>query len=151
MACQRSVDGSGGGGSEVDLELREGYFDGVQVGAVGRQEQHPGAFASDSPLSGFALVARQIVENDDIARLESGQQLGFDIGVENRAVHRCVGNPWRDQSIALVQLDPFQEITEVNWDLRALLVIDYTRYAAGASDRQRDHGCRYILGWHLCS
>ena len=24
-----------------------------------------------------------------------------------------------------VELDPFQEVTEVNWDLRALLVIDY--------------------------
>ena len=33
-----------------------------------------------------------------------------------------------------VQLDPFQEITEVNWDLRALLVIDYIWSGADSRD-----------------
>ena len=33
-----------------------------------------------------------------------------------------------------VQLDPFQEVTEVNWDLRALLVIDYIWSGADSRD-----------------
>jgi len=84
----------------VGLELCEGHFDGVKVRAVGWQEQHPGTFAPDSPLCGFALVARQVVEDDDIARLENWQELGFDIGLEDRAVHRGIDDPGCDQAIA---------------------------------------------------
>lgn len=43
----------------------------------------------------------QIVEDDDITRLEDGGELGFNIGVEDQAVHRRIDDPWSDKAIAL--------------------------------------------------
>src|SRR5271167_3102671 len=37
------VDGAHGHGAQVRLEFGEGHFDGIEVGAVGRQEQQPSA------------------------------------------------------------------------------------------------------------
>ena len=42
----------------------------------------------------------QIVEDDHIARLETGGKLGFNVGVKDHAVHWCVDHPWSDKTIA---------------------------------------------------
>lgn len=45
-------------------------------------------------------MGSQIIEDDDITRLEDGRELGFYIGVEDRAVHRRIDHPRCDKAIA---------------------------------------------------
>ena len=80
------VDGTGLGLSEPVLELGEGLFDGIEVWAVGRQEEEPGAGGADRLAYGLALVASEIVEDDDVAGLEGRDQELLDIGQELLAV-----------------------------------------------------------------
>jgi len=46
-----------------------------------------------------AFVRAEIVENDDIARFQGSDELGFDVGLESPAVDRPVENPWRLDAI----------------------------------------------------
>jgi len=61
------VDGALGGFAQMRLELREGLFDRVEVGAVGRKEEQPGAAGFDGGTDGGCLVARQIVHDHHVA------------------------------------------------------------------------------------
>ena len=60
-------DGSRGGFAQQVLELGEDLLDGVQVGRVFRQEEQLGAGCADGLANGFALVAAEIVHDDDVA------------------------------------------------------------------------------------
>lgn len=44
-------------------------------------------------------MAGKIVEDDNIAGIERRRELGFDIGFEDRPVHRRIDDPWRGQPI----------------------------------------------------
>lgn len=99
------VDGSCSNPPEVGLEFSESHFDWIQVGAIGRQEEEPGTAFSEDSLCLFAFVAREIVENDDVAGTERRRKLGFDIGLENVPVHRRVDDPWSGQSITTERCD----------------------------------------------
>ena len=72
------------------LELGEDLFDRVEIGAVRRQEDQLGAGASDCFAHGLAFVAAQIVEDDDIAGLEGGEQELLDIGEELLTIYGAV-------------------------------------------------------------
>jgi len=69
------------------------------VGAVGRQEQEPTTVSSQDLGGARALVCGKGVENDNGAGVERGRELGFNIGVECRAVHRTSDNPRRNQRV----------------------------------------------------
>jgi hypothetical protein len=56
--------------SQQGLELCEDLFDGVEVGGIGRQEQKPGSASPDGAAHRLALVATEIIEDDDVARLQ---------------------------------------------------------------------------------
>ena len=60
-------DGSRGGFAQQVLELGEDLLDRVQVGRVFRQEEELGAGRADELAHGFALVAAEIVHDDDVA------------------------------------------------------------------------------------
>src|SRR6056297_3864268 len=85
--------------SDQRLELREGHFDRVQVGAVGRQEQEPRADIAHGFGRTGALVARQVVEDDHVAGTQGWHQLGLDIEVEHIPIHRSVDHPGPVQSV----------------------------------------------------
>lgn len=87
------MDGSRFGFSQVRLELGEGHFDGIEVGAVGRQEQEPCAAFLEDGLGLLAFVAGEIVEDDHVAGFECRGELGFDIGLEETPVHRRIDHP----------------------------------------------------------
>ena len=70
------VDGAHGHGAQMRLEFGEGHFDGIEVGAVGRQKQQPSASLADGLFGGRAFVGGQIVQDDDIALLQRGDELG---------------------------------------------------------------------------
>src|SRR3984885_2885261 len=65
-----SVDGSDGLGAQMGLELGEGHFDWIEIWTIGGQEQDPCAPGANGLVSGRAFMGRQVVHDDDVARLE---------------------------------------------------------------------------------
>lgn len=94
------VEGPRGLLSQQRLELGEGHLDRVEIGGIGWQEQKPGAPLAHQLGGALALVEADIVEDDDIARLQFGRQLRLDIAFEYLAVHRALDDPGRDQAMA---------------------------------------------------
>ena len=76
--------------SEPVLELSEGLLDGIEIGAVGRQEEQLGACFTDGAAHGLSLVTAEIVEDDDVTRLKGWDQKLLDIGEELLAVDRAI-------------------------------------------------------------
>lgn len=68
-------------------------FYGVQVGAVWRQEEEPGADTAQGRCGTGVLVAGQVVENNHIAGPQCRRQLGFDVKGEHFGIHRPVDDP----------------------------------------------------------
>src|SRR5271169_3681233 len=54
------VDGAHGHSAQMRLEFGEGHFDGIEVGAVGRQKQQPSASLADGLFGGRAFVAGRL-------------------------------------------------------------------------------------------
>ena len=75
------------------LELGEELLDRVKVRAVGRQEQKMGARGPDGGAGGLVLVAAEVVQDDDIARLQGRDEDGLDVAAEDGAVDRPVDDP----------------------------------------------------------
>ena len=65
-------------------DLSEGLFDGVEVGRIGRQEPEPCAGAADRLADRSSLVASEVVEDNDVARLQGGNEDLLDPGLEAR-------------------------------------------------------------------
>lgn len=95
-APPRCFMGSFGGFAHQMFELGKDLLDGVQVGAVRRQEQEPCADASDGATDGWPLVAGEIVHDHDIACRECREEALLNIIEEAVAVDgliqyaRCV-------------------------------------------------------------
>src|SRR4029077_13491362 len=75
------------------FQFGEDLFDGVEVGGIGRQEQKPGSASPDGAAHCLALVATEIIEDDDVARLQRWSQNLIDIGPEALAVDWTIENP----------------------------------------------------------
>jgi hypothetical protein len=71
------------------FELGEDLFDGIEAGAVGRQKDEVRAFGSDDSASGFAFVAAEVVQDDDIARREDRGEDLLDVEEEGFPVGEC--------------------------------------------------------------
>ncbi len=84
--------------SEQGLEFGEGQLDGIEVRGIGRQIEQEGVGALDRLTDAIDLVAREIVHDDDIARLESGGKNLLGVGLEGGAVHRPVQHHWGGQA-----------------------------------------------------
>lgn len=81
------------------LDLCEDLLDGIEVRGVGWQEPQACPCTFDDLSDNGSLMASEIVQNDDIARLERWQEHLFDIGAERRAVDRAVKDARCGQSI----------------------------------------------------
>src|SRR5215204_7414173 len=81
------------------LRLGEELLDGVEVGAVGRQEEEVGAGGPDGAACGLSLVAAEIVEDDEVALGEGRDENLLDIEGEELAVDRAVDDPGRVEAI----------------------------------------------------
>jgi hypothetical protein len=87
------------------LELGEGHFDGIEIGAVGRQEEESSAAGFQDGGGLWAFVAGEIVKDDHVATLKRRSELGFDIGLEDVAVDRPLDHPGRGQAIMAQRRD----------------------------------------------
>jgi len=84
----------------VGLEFGEYHLDRIEVRAIGRREEEPCTPGLEDGRGFLAFMAGEIVEDDDVAGIEGGSELRFDIGFESRTVHGAVDDPWRGQSVA---------------------------------------------------
>lgn len=84
------LDSSFIGLSEQALELGEHLFDGVQIGGVWRQEEQPDARRFEQIAHTAAFMAAQVIDHDDAARLQFGDQELLDPGGEAVTVDRAI-------------------------------------------------------------
>jgi len=76
----------------------EGLLDRIEVGAVGRKEHQCRVGHLDQLAHRRALVAREVVHDDDVAGPELGQEHPLDIGLEGVAVDRPGEHEGRDHA-----------------------------------------------------
>ena len=81
------------------LELCEDLFDGVEVGGVFRQEHQAGPDIPDRLAHRLSFVGSEIVEDDDVARLQSRHEELIDIGAETLAVDGSVKQAGRVDAV----------------------------------------------------
>ncbi len=83
--------------AEERLEFREGLFDGIEIGTVGREESQPGSRLLNRRAYLGLLVRREIVQHDDITRTERGHQDLLDVGAKRGGVDRPIEHGRRGQ------------------------------------------------------
>jgi hypothetical protein len=94
-----SVVCSGFGLSQQSLELGEDLLDRIEVGRVFGQEHDARADGSDGLSHRLSLMGAEIVEDDDVARLEGWREELFDIGAEAFAVNGAVEQAGRIDAV----------------------------------------------------
>jgi len=62
--------------------------------------EEPGATLFEELPGLFALMARQVIEDHDVARIECRRELGFDVDLQDLLGHRPVDDPRGGQAIA---------------------------------------------------
>src|SRR5262245_64837932 len=89
--------------SQQVFELGKDLFDRVEVGRVFGQEEELGAGRADELTHGFALVAAEIVHDDDVAFAKRRQEDIFQIGSKVLAVDRPVKKPRSEEHTSELQ------------------------------------------------
>ena len=72
------------------FDLGEGLLDRIEVRGIWRQVPEPGASGADHLPDRLRLVAAEIVENNDIAWVQSWQEKVLDIGSEAFSIDRPI-------------------------------------------------------------
>src|SRR5690606_677313 len=85
--------------SDQGLEFGKGHLDGVEIGAVGRQEHEPGANVPQGFCCLRAVMAGEIIQNDNVTPVQRWGELGVYVGLEAHAVHRSTEHPRRIQTV----------------------------------------------------
>jgi len=82
------------------FELGKDLLDGIEIGTVGRQEEELGTGPADGLSNRLALVGAEVVHDDDVTRLQRGNENLLDIGCEASPVDRTVEHAGRVDTIA---------------------------------------------------
>ena len=112
------VEGSRRSFAEQGFEFGEPLLDRVEIGAIGRQVEQLGAGFLDRRPDALDLVARQIVEDDDVAGLELGSEELLDPGAELLAVDRPVERARRNQTVLPQRADEGCRLPMAPWNRR---------------------------------
>ena len=80
------VECAGSGRAEKRLQFREGLLNGIEIGAIRRQEPQEGAGLLNGGPHVRLLVGREVVENDDVAAAEGRHQDLVDVRAEGVVV-----------------------------------------------------------------
>ena len=94
------VDGPTAGCTEDGFQLGEAELDGVEVGAVGRQEPQGCAGGFDRVAHPVDFVRGKVVRNDDIAGLEGGDEDLLDVGTTKS---HTIDGSWMRGKLYLVE------------------------------------------------
>jgi len=98
-AVPESGNGSLGGSSQMRFDLCKRLLDRIEVGRVRRQEEQACACGFDHVADFVAFVGREIVHHYDVARHKRRHEALFQIGLEDRAVHRLVDHKGRGDCV----------------------------------------------------
>lgn len=93
------IGGSGGSLAQKVFELGEDLLDWVEVRRVFRQEEDPGSDRTDQLADGLALVAAEIVQDNDIARAQRRQKNLLDVETKALAIDGAFDKPWRIDAV----------------------------------------------------
>lgn len=85
--------------ADQPFDLCKHHLDGIEVRAVGRKKEDVGAGISYGFANGVALVAAQVVEDDDVLWRQGWDQSLLDPGREDGAVDWAVEDERRDNTI----------------------------------------------------
>ena len=77
------------------FKLGKDLFDRIEVRAVRRQEEKPGASSADGTAYRLALGAAEIIKDNDITWFQRRDEHLFDGDPERLAVARAIEDPWR--------------------------------------------------------
>ena len=77
----------------MGLPLREGHLDGVEIGAIGWQEQDSAVVGFEHLRGGIALLGGEVVKDDGETGVQLGDQDLFDVRVEGVPVHSAGDHP----------------------------------------------------------
>jgi hypothetical protein len=105
------------GGQDV-LEFGEDLLDRIEIGAVGRQEDHVRSHGADRGARRLALVASEIVENDDVAGVERRGEDLLDVSREALAIDRPIEDAGRIDPVATQGSDEGQRLPVTVRDIR---------------------------------
>jgi hypothetical protein len=97
------------------FHLGEDLFDGIEIGALGRQEEQPRADAADCGSDGLGLVAAKIVHDDDVSWFEASKQVLFNIGQEAFAIDGPVEDARRRHLITTKRTNECQGFPVAMW------------------------------------
>jgi len=84
-------------GAHERFQLREGEFDGIEIGTVGRKETELRAHLLDRGADLGLLVNGQVIHHDDVAGAQRRDQDLLDIGAERHRIDRSVEHRRRAQ------------------------------------------------------
>ncbi len=87
------VDRSAAGLADDGLEFGEAQLDGVEVGAVGREEAQRRADGFNGVAHAVDFVSGEIVSDHDVAGVQRRHEDLFNVGEEAGPVHRAVEDP----------------------------------------------------------
>src|SRR5580700_6616091 len=82
------------------FHLGEGLLDWVEVWRVGGQEEELGFGRADGGANGAALMATEVVHDDNIAGREDRDENLLDISAEAHAIDRSVDDAGRGEAVA---------------------------------------------------
>ena len=95
----QGLDGAGGGFAQQRLELGEGLFDGIEVGAVRRQITQDGTGGFNSFTHAGDFVGGEIVQHDNVARPQHRHEELLHPGQEALAIDWTIEDRRRDDAV----------------------------------------------------
>lgn len=98
-ASPSGLNGALFGLSDQGLELGEHHLDGIEVGAIGRQEQEVGAGGADGAADRSALVTAKVVEDDNISFRQCRDEGLLDPGGEAGPIDGAVQDQGSDNPV----------------------------------------------------
>ena len=121
------------------FELGEDLLDGIEIGAVGWQEDEVCAFGPDGLARRLSLMAAEIIEDDDISLDQGRSEHLLDIGGEDLAVDRSVDHPWCVDPVMAERCDEGLRLPMSEWHEG----VEPLTFGAPASERSH-------VGLHPC-
>lgn len=86
----KSVTGTSLARFDEDFDLRERFFDRIQVRRVGRQEEQRTTVSRKQLGNLIAFVNTVVIKDDDLTRYKGGYKHLLDIGLEGQTVHTAL-------------------------------------------------------------
>ena len=98
-AAPSGFDCAGVGFAQQGLQRGKYLLDRIEVGRIAGQVEQLGAGGSDQAAHSVALVAAQIIHDDNVARVQGGDEELLDIGAKADAVDRPDDNARRGDAV----------------------------------------------------